>query len=701
MELTSVRNIGIMAHIDAGKTTTTERILYYTGVNYEIGEVDEGTATMDWMVQEQERGITITSAATTVYWHVNDRRYQINIIDTPGHVDFTAEVERSLRVLDGVIAIFCAVGGVQPQSETVWRQANKYNVPRICYVNKMDRQGADFFRVVNQIKEKLGANPLPLQLPLFEGETFVGVVDLIEKKAYKWDQASLGKEFYEVSVPEVIQDDVEEYREKIIETVAEHNSQLLEKFLEDPSLITNQDINEELRKLTIENKVYPVFCGASFQNTGVQKLLDGVCLYLPNPLDIPPVRGINPKTMMEEVRHSSSDEPLSALVFKVANDPYVGRISYVRVYSGKIQQGEQIFNSNINKKERVARLLRMHSNKQIPIDIIEAGDIGAIVGLKFSRTGETLCDEKHPIVLESIEFPEPVVNIAVEPKVQTDVEKLLQTLQRFADEDPTFEVKQNDETGQTIISGMGELHLEIVVDRLKREYNLEVNLGKPQVAYREAVAREITHREVYQHQTGGKGKYAEVEITILPMSLTQKGLLFENKVSGKQVPREIEQAIQRGIQNAMQTGVYAGYPVYNAHVVLNDVVIHPVDSDPLAFEICSSLAFKEACRKTHMHLLEPIMKLEVVTPDEYLGDVTGDITRRRGEIIAVEPQIQAVSVRANIPLAETFGYVTTLRSLTSGRASSTMEFSHYAVTPQELVKEIVFQTKGIIVRQLD
>ncbi|MCX7696861.1 MAG: elongation factor G [Bacteroidales bacterium] len=701
MELTSVRNIGIMAHIDAGKTTTTERILYYTGVNYEIGEVDEGTATMDWMIQEQERGITITSAATTVYWHVNNNRYQINIIDTPGHVDFTAEVERSLRVLDGVIAIFCAVGGVQPQSETVWRQANKYNVPRICYVNKMDRQGADFFRVIKQIEEKFKSNPLPLQLPLFEGESFIGVIDLIEKKAYKWDQTSLGKEFYQIPIPEEMIPEVEKQREHILEVVAEQNAELLEKFIDDPGSISDEEIIAEIRRLTIQNKIYPVFCGASFHNTGVQKLLDAVCLYLPNPLDIPPVEGINPKTLAKEVRHSSSEEPLSALVFKVANDPYVGRISYVRVYSGRIEQGDQVYNSNLNRKERAARLLRMHSNKQIPIDVIEAGDIGAIVGLKFSKTGETLCDEKHPIVLETIEFPEPVVNIAVEPKVQADVDKLWQTLQRFADEDPTFEVKQDDESGQTIISGMGELHLEIIIDRLKREYNIEVNLGKPQVAYREAPAREITHREIYQQQAGGRGKYAEVEITIFPLSISYKGLLFENKVKGKQVTKEIEQAIQRGIQSAMQTGVYAGYPVYHAHVILNDVVVHPVDSDPMAFEICSTLAFKEACRKISMHLLEPIMKLEVITPEEYLGDVTGDITRRRGEIIAVEPQVQAISVRANIPLAETFGYVTSLRSLTSGRATSTMEFSHYAVTPPDLVKEIVYQTKGIIVRQLD
>ena len=699
MELTSVRNIGIMAHIDAGKTTTTERILYYTGVNYEMGEVDEGTATMDWMVQEQERGITITSAATAVYWYLNNQKYHINIIDTPGHVDFTAEVERSLRVLDGVIAIFCAVGGVQPQSETVWRQANKYKVPRICYVNKMDRQGADFFRVIQQIKDKLGASPLALQLPLFEGEVFVGVVDLIERKAFKWDQASLGKEFFEVPIPEELLSQVEEYREKILEAVAEHNQELLEKFIDDPSSINEEEIRAELRKLTIENKVYPVFCGASFQNIGVQKLLDAVCYYLPNPLDIPPVEGLHPKTGAKEVRHSSPDESLAALVFKIANDPFVGRLSYVRIYSGKITQGEQVYNANNGKKERIARLLRMHSNKQIPLETLEAGDIGAIVGLKFSKTGETLCDEKHPIVLEAIEFPEPVVNIAIEPQTQTDIDKLLQALNKFADEDPTFSVKVDDENGQTIISGMGELHLEIIVDRLKREYNLEVNLGKPQVAYREAVAKEILHREIYQQQTGGKGKFADIEIFVKPLSLSQKGLVFINHVKGKQVPKEIEQAIHRGILNAMQTGVFAGYPVYHAHVELTNINIHPVDSDSLAFEICASLAFREACRKTNMHLLEPIMKLEIVTLEDYLGDVTSDITRRRGEIVAVEPQIQAVSVKAYVPLAETFGYVTTLRSLTSGRATSTMEFSHYAIVPTELVREIVFKTKGIIVRQ--
>ncbi|PKP03493.1 MAG: elongation factor G [Bacteroidetes bacterium HGW-Bacteroidetes-6] len=694
-ELTHIRNIGIMAHIDAGKTTTTERILYYSGVNYEIGEVDDGTATMDWMIQEQERGITITSAATTVYWVSNDQKYQVNIIDTPGHVDFTVEVERSLRVLDGAVAVFCAVGAVQPQSETVWRQANKYKVPRICYVNKMDRQGADFFRVVTQIAEKLGGNPIPVQVPIIEEDEFTGLVDLIENKAYVWDQESLGKEYSEIPVPEHMLKIVEEYRLKLIEGAAEENPELFEKYIENPDSISESEILNQLRKATLESRAFPVFCGSSFHNMGVQKLIDGIVQYLPSPLDIAPVVGVNPKNDEKENRHCTTEGKLCALVFKIVNDSYVGRLAFTRVYSGSLQSGMMVYNSSTEQKERVSRLIRMHSNKQNAVDTLEAGDIGAIIGLRNVKTGDTLCDERNPLMLETMQFPEPVVSIAIEPKTQNDLDKLGSSLQKLAEEDPTFTVRADDETGQTIISGMGELHLDIIVDRLRRESKVECTLGKPQVAYREAVAGTIIHRESYRKQSGGRGKFAEIEIKVSPAPVNAKGLQFVNNVRQGILSKEHAAAVEKGIKSAMETGVMAGYPVFCAKVELLDAVTHEADSDTLAFEICGNIAFKEASRKIKNNLLEPIMKLEVVTPEEYVGDVTGDINRRRGEITGIENVMNASAVKAVIPLGETFGYVTTLRSLTSGRATSSMEFSHYNITPPELAQDIIFRMKGI------
>ncbi len=693
-DLNQIRNIGIMAHIDAGKTTTTERILYYSGINYEIGEVDDGAATMDWMIQEQERGITITSAATTVYWVTNNEKYQVNVIDTPGHVDFTVEVERSLRVLDGAIAVFCAVGAVQPQSETVWKQANRYRVPRICYVNKMDRQGADFLRVVTQIREKLRANPIVVQLPIGVEDSFTGVVDLIENKAFVWDDESLGKEFSEIAIPADMLEMVEEYRLKLIEGAAEEDPELLERYMENPTSISAEDIRKQLRKATLESRAFPVFCGSSFKNKGVQTLLDGVIHYLPSPVEMEEIEGINPKTEEKESRSNSVDAPFCALVFKIANDPYVGRLAFTRIYSGSLQSGVMAYNSNTEQKERVSRLIRMHSNKQNPIDSVEAGDICAIIGLRNIHTGDTLCDEKHPIVLESMDFPEPVVSIAIEPKTQNDLDKLNVSLQKIAEEDPTFTIRQDDETGQTIISGMGELHLDIIVDRLKRESKVECTLGKPQVAYREAVGGTITHRETYRKQASGRGRFAEIEIVVSPAPIDQKGLQFVNSTKASVLSKEFVAAVEKGIKAAMGTGVMAGYPVYCAKVELVDAVMSS-ESDALSFEICGTIAFKEATRKIRCNLLEPIMKLEVDTPEEYVGDVTGDINRRRGEITGIEAQVYSTAVKAIIPLGETFGYITSLRSLTSGRANMSMEFSHYSITPNELAQDIIFKMKGI------
>lgn len=695
-DLTPLRNIGIIAHIDAGKTTTTERILYYTGVNYSIGEVDNGTATTDWMPQEQERGITITSAATTVHWILNDNDYQINIIDTPGHVDFTVEVERSLRVLDGSIVIFCGVAGVQPQSETVWRQADKYRVPRICYINKLDRPGADFFKVIHQIKDKLGATPIPIQLPIFENDTFDGIIDLISLKAIYWDLNNYpdGSVYTYKDIPEHLKSLADEYRSNLLETISELDDDIMSKFFNDPNSITNEEILKNLRKGTLSLKFTPVLCGSSLQNIGVQPLIDAVINYLPSPADIGIVEGINPKTGEKTVRKISDDEPLSALIFKVINDPYVGRIAFTRLYSGVISQGDMLYNSRLDKKERVARLFHIHANKQIKIDSFSAGDIAAIVGLKDSTTGDTLCDNAHPIAFESIHFPDPVISIAIEAKYQKDIAKMVESLQKIADEDPSLWIKTDEETGQIILNGMGELHLDIVADRLAREYNIECNLGRPQVNYREGIIGKTTHREIYKKQFGGKGKYAELEFELSGNSFDSVGLNFENLL-GKAVSKDIISAIEKGFRSAMQNGVIAGYTVLNAHVRLLDVVTHPVDSDALSFEIAASIAFKEACKNLKIVLLEPIMRLEIISPIEYIGEITSDITRRRGEILNIEGEDVYQVIRAEAPLAELFGYVTILRSLSSGRASVNMEFKRYAVCPDPIAEEVIFKTKGI------
>lgn len=693
--LIHTRNIGIMAHIDAGKTTTTERILYYAGINHKMGEVHEGNATMDWMEQEQERGITITSAATTVFWKLSDQQYKINIIDTPGHVDFTVEVERSLRVLDGAVALFCAVGGVEPQSETVWRQADKYKVPRISFVNKMDRAGADFYNVISQIENKLGAKPLAIQLPIGEEENFVGIVDLITNKAYKWDEESLGEKFSEIPIPEDMTELVSEYRNKIIEGAAEDNEQLFEKFITDPESITPEELIAEIRKAVVELKITPVLCGSAFKNKGVQLLLDSVVNYLPSPMDIPSIEGFNPYTEKNEFRHSDSEEPFAALAFKIATDPFMGRLAFFRVYSGSLKSGATVLNVNTGKRERISRIMQMHANKQIPIELIEAGDIGAAVGFKVIRTGDTLCDEKHPIVLETMTFPEPVINVAVEPKTTADIDKLALALQKLAEEDPTFVVKVNEETGQTIMSGMGELHLEILLERLRREFKIECNHGNPQVAYKEAIKSTVSYRETYKKQTGGKGKFADIEFEISPADKGVKGLQFIDEIKGGVLPKEYIAAVKKGFELSMQNGVLAGFQVESIKVRLYDGSTHPVDSDALSFEIAARLGFKEACKKAKLILLEPIMKVEVVTPEEYTGEVTGDLNKRRAELEGVHSnKIGIQIVDAKVPLSEMFGYITSLRSLTSGRATATLEFSHYAEAPQEIIDEVVYKVKG-------
>ncbi|MBL7139110.1 MAG: elongation factor G [Bacteroidales bacterium] len=695
-KIENIRNIGIMAHIDAGKTTTTERILYYTGINYKLGEVHDGTATMDWMVQEQERGITITSAATTVYWNYNDENYRLNIIDTPGHVDFTVEVERSLRVLDGAIAIFCAVGGVEPQSETVWKQADRYHVPRICYVNKMDRVGADFFQVVSQIKEKLGAHPVPIQIPIGEEEEFTGIIDLITGKAYTWDEESFGMTFNEIPLPEHLRDLMQEHRSKLIEGTAEESDELLARFMNDPESITEKDIITALRKATIENRITPVMCGASFKNKGVQLLINNIVRFLPSPYDVPAVRGINPFTGKEEERHPNPAEPFTALAFKIATDPFVGRITFFRVYSGKLEAGEQVLNTTTGKKERVMRLILMHANKQNPIKQIEAGEIGVAVGPKEVRTGDTICDPKHPLVLETMAFPEPVINMAVEPKTQEDVDKLSLSFARMAEEDPTFRLRVDEETGQTLISGMGELHLDIICDRLKREFNIECNRGTPQVAYKEAILNTVEHREIYKKQSGGKGRFADLFIEISPAGQGVKGLHFINEIKGGAIPREFIPAIEKGLKTAMMNGPLVGFPMESINVRLLDGSVHPVDSDALSFEVAAGLAFRAASKKARIVLLEPIMRFEVVTPSEYIGEVTSDLTKRRGHVEEVDLRIGNQVIHGKVPLAEMFGYVTTLRSLTSGRATSMLEFSHYQATPKEIMDEVLFKIRGYI-----
>jgi len=694
-KLKYTRNIGIMAHIDAGKTTTTERILYYTGRNYKLGEVHDGTATMDWMIQEQERGITITSAATTVNWEFEAQDYRLNIIDTPGHVDFTVEVERSLRVLDGAVAVFCAVGGVEPQSETVWKQADKYNVPRICFINKMDRAGADFFAVVDELKEKLGANAVPLQIPIGAEDTFVGIVDLISNKAIIWDDASKGMQYSEGPVPADLVEIVDEYRTRLVEGCAEEDDELLEKFFVDHNSITEDEMRRIIRQSVLSMKITPVICGSAFKNKGVQNLLDSICLYLPNPYDVPAVTGINPDTDKEETRQIDSDQPFAALAFKIATDPFVGRIAFFRVYSGTLQSGSYVLNASTGKKERISRIMQMHANKQIPLDLIEAGDIGAAVGFKQIRTGDTLCDEKHPIILESMTFPEPVISVAIEPRTQDDVDKLDLALLKLAEEDPTFKIRTDQETGQTVISGMGELHLDILTDRLRREFKLEVNQGPPQVAYREAVTATVHHREVYKKQTGGKGKFADIIFELGPTDDPEfKGLQFVNEVKGGNIPKEFIGPIEKGFKTAMANGVMAGFALESLKVKLIDGSFHAVDSDALAFEICAKIGFKEAARKAKTVLLEPIMKIEVTCPDNYVGDVTGDLNKRRAVVENIDAKIKYQIVKAKVPLSEMFGYVTSLRTVTSGRGNSSMEFSHYQETPRNIAEEVVAKIRG-------
>ncbi len=694
-DLKYTRNIGIMAHIDAGKTTTSERILYYTGKTHKIGEVHEGAATMDWMVQEQERGITITSAATTAFWNYEGNQYQINLIDTPGHVDFTVEVERSLRVLDGTVATFCAVGRVQPQSETVWRQADKYRVPKIAYINKMDRVGADFLAVVDEIRTKLGARAIPIVLPIGAEDKFEGIVDLISNKAYFYDQDSKELVNYEVKeVPANMVAEVEEWRGKLIESIAEYNDSILEKFFDDPASISEQEIVDALRKATIDMAVVPACCGSSFKNKGVQYLLDAVMRYLPSPLDVDHVTGINPDTEKEEIRKSNIKEPFCGLVFKIATDPFVGRLAFIRAYSGKLDSGSYILNTRSGKKERVARLYQMHSNKQNPIDFVEAGDICAAVGFKELRTGDTVCVESHPIVLESITFPDPVIGLAVEPKTQKDLDKLGMALSKLSEEDPTFTVRSDHETGQTVISGMGELHLEIIVDRLRREFNVEINQGAPQVNYKEAIRSTVQHREVFKKQSGGRGKFADIIFEIGPAEESVVGLQFVDEVKGGNIPKEYIPAIEKGFKAAMANGVLAGYEVQSLKVVLKDGSFHPVDSDALSFEICARQAFRKSCPKASPAIQEPIMSLEVVTPEDYMGDVIGDLNKRRGQITSMDSKGNARIVKAKVPLSEQFGYVTVLRTLSSGRATSTMEFSHYSELPANLAKEVIEKASG-------
>lgn len=686
-----------MAHIDAGKTTTTERILYYSGINHRIGEVHDGAATMDWMVQEQERGITITSAATTVYWNRSNEEYRINIIDTPGHVDFTIEVERSLRALDGAVAIFCAVGGVEPQSETVWKQASRYHVPRICYVNKMDRAGADYLKVVQEIQDKLGTRPIPVQLPIGSEDDFKGIIDLVANKAYEWDEESLGKEYHEIEIPADHKDQVEALRKMLIEGAAEESETLFEKYLTNPTSITEEDMIRMLRKATLEFRITPVLCGASFKNKGVQLLLDAIVKFLPSPEDIPAKTGINPYTGKTEERHPNIEDPFSALVFKIATDPFVGRVAFLRVYSGHLESGEQVLNTATDKKERIMRLMQMHANKQKPLKSIEAGDIVAAVGLKEIRTGNTLCSPKHPIILESIVFPEPVIKMAVEPKTQDDVDKLSVTLNKFAEEDPTFKVNIDPETGQTIISGMGELHLDIILDRISREYNIKSNKGTPTVAYKEAIGGNATHQEIYKKQTGGRGRFADISVEVSPADKNVKGLQFISEIKSGNLPKEFIQAVEKGFKAAMSNGVLLGFPVENLKVRLVDGSFHSVDSDTLSFEIAAGLAFKAACKKANPIILEPIMKLEVDTPDVYVGDIAGDLNKRRGHVMNIDSKIGYQAIKAVVPLAEMFGYVTTLRTLTSGRATYSLEFSHYAQTPNDVKENIMYKIKGYLV----
>jgi len=702
------RNFGIAAHIDAGKTTTTERILYYTGVNHKIGEVHEGAATMDWMAQEQERGITITSAATTCFWNFptsqgkplpNSKKYKFNIIDTPGHVDFTVEVERSMRVLDGLVALFSAVDGVEPQSETVWRQANRYRVPRIGFVNKMDRIGADFLMVVQQVRDMLGAKAVPLQLPIGAEDHFKGVVDLVTMKAIIWDDATQGMTYTEGEIPADLKEEAEELRAQLVEAVAEYDDQLMEKFFEDPNSISEDEIHEAVRKATIDLSIIPMLCGSSYKNKGVQKMLDCVIRYLPSPVDIEAIKGTNPDNGEEMFRKPDAKEPFSALAFKIMTDPFVGRLAFFRAYSGRLDAGSYVLNMRTGKNERISRIMQMHANKQNPIDFIEAGDIGAAVGFKDIKTGDTLCDEKHPIVLENMFIPEPVIAVAVEPKTQADMDKMGMAIAKLVEEDPTLRVNTDEDTGQTILRGMGELHLEIIIDRMRREFKVEVNQGNPQVAYKEAFTLKTEHREVYKKQTGGRGKFADIQFEIGPadeefLKEGKGNFQFINDIFGGSIPREFIPAIQKGFEASMTTGPLAGFPIESMRVRIFDGSFHAVDSDSMSFELCAKSGFREAGRKAKPIILEPIMKVEVITPEQYMGDVTGDLNRRRAMLEGMDTRAGAQVIKAKVPLSEMFGYVTQLRSLSSGRASSTMEFSHYAPAPRNIEEEVVAKAKG-------
>lgn len=696
-QLMFTRNIGIMAHIDAGKTTTSERILFYTGLTHKIGETHDGTATMDWMAQEQERGITITSAATTTFWNYLGNKYKINLIDTPGHVDFTVEVERSLRVLDGAVATFCAVGGVEPQSETVWRQADKYNVPRIGYVNKMDRSGANYYEVIRQMKDVLGARPCPIQIPIGAEEVFKGVVDLVKMKAIFWHDESMGAEYSVEEIPADLQAEAEEWRDKMLEALAECDDALMEKYFDDPSTITEEEINVAIRKGTLAMQINPMTCGSSFKNKGVQTLLDAVCAYLPSPEDTPAIEGTDPDDPEKVIiRKPLFEEPMTALAFKIATDPYVGRLCFFRVYAGAINAGSYVLNTRSGKKERISRLFQMHSNKQNPMEMIGCGDIGAGVGFKDIRTGDTLCDENHPITLESMDFPDPVIGIAVEPKTQKDMDKLGMGLAKLAEEDPTFRVQTNEDTGQTVISGMGELHLDIIVDRLRREFKVECNQGKPQVTYKEAITKSVELREVYKKQSGGRGKFADIIVRVEPADESFEGTLqFVDEVKGGNIPKEFIPSVQKGFEKAMKNGILAGYPLDKLKVTLIDGSFHPVDSDQLSFEIAGIQAFKSASEKAGPALMEPIMQMEVVTPEESMGDVIGDLNKRRGQVEGMETsRTGARVVKAKVPLAETFGYVTALRTITSGRATSSMQFSHYAQVSSSIAKQVLTEVQG-------
>ncbi|MFV0345126.1 MAG: elongation factor G [Bacteroidales bacterium] len=695
-DLKHTRNIGIMAHIDAGKTTTTERILFYTGLTHRVGEVHDGAATMDWMEQEQERGITITSAATTTFWKYLGTEHRVNIIDTPGHVDFTVEVERSLRILDGAVALFCAVGGVEAQSETVWRQAEKYNVPRIGFVNKMDRSGADFFKVVEEVKEKLGAKPVPLVVPIGAEENFEGVVDLVAMKAIRWtnDKAEMNN-FEEIEIPADLKDQVEEWRNYLIEAAAESDDALMEKFFEDADSITEDELKVAVRNAVLQGLFVPMLCGSAFKNKGVQFLLDAVCAYLPSPLDNPEVHGVDPRDPETAlVRHSDTSEPLAGLAFKIATDPFVGRLCFVRIYSGRLNAGSTVLNARTGKKERISRLYQMHSNKQNPVDYLEAGDIGACVGFKDIRTGDTLCDEKNAITLESMTFPEPVIGIAVEPKTQKDLDKLGVGLSKLAEEDPTFRVETDEDSGQTVIRGMGELHLDIIIDRLRREFKVECNQGAPQVAYKEAISQSVQLREVFKKQTGGRGKFADIIVRVEPADDDKPGLTFVNEIKGGNIPREYIPSVEKGFKEAMSNGPLAGFEIDSLKVTLIDGSFHPVDSDQLSFEICARQAFKSAASQAGPKLMEPIMKLEVTTPEESMGDIIADLNRRRGQVEGMESKGTARVVSAKVPLSEQFGYVTVLRTLSSGRANSSMEFNHYEEVPKQIALKVLEEAEG-------